>query len=65
MMLVSMILSLGSQYASSQVMYYGPSILVMLLSIIQLIWNIFVISKYLDQHNTVNRIYNLKNFCQK
>ena len=65
LMLVSMILSLGSQYASSQAMYYGPSILVMLLSIIQLIWNIFVISKYLDQHNTVNRIYNLKNFCQK
>lgn len=33
--------------------------------IIQLIWNIFVMSHYVKQHNTTNKIYNLNTFGRK
>lgn len=31
----------------------------------QIIWGIFVMSRYVRQHNTVNKIYNLNTFGQK
>lgn len=33
--------------------------------VINLLWGILVMSKYLKQHNTVNKIYNLKTFGRK
>lgn len=60
LMFVSIILSLAMQYVAMYTMsaYW-------LLYAIGLIWGIFVMSKYVKQHNTVNRIYNLNTFGRK
>lgn len=42
---------------------YG--MVVMILYVAQIIWGIFVMSRYVKQHNTVNKIYNLNTFGQK
>lgn len=47
-------------YSYSEMMTY--SWLVIICSIINIGWSIYLISRYLKQHNAVNRVYNLKAF---
>ncbi|MBO5717433.1 MAG: DUF4234 domain-containing protein [Alistipes sp.] len=56
LMLITFILSFASRYAST---------IAMILYVAQIIWGIFVMSRYVKQHNTVNKIYNLNTFGQK
>lgn len=80
-MLITFILTLALQYASTIILtfalqyastmnqytyYVDLALIVMILFYVaQIIWGIFVMSRYLKQHNTVNKIYNLNTFGQK
>ncbi len=44
---------------------YVWTLLYWVMYVINLLWSILVMSKYLKQHNTVNKIYNLKTFGRK
>lgn len=68
MMVVTFVISLLVQYTSSIYQYTqsgDSALLFILLYIFQIIWGIFVMSRYVKQHNEVNRIYNLNTFGQK
>lgn len=68
MMLVTFIITFAFQYISTLWQYTQSGDLALIMLIIyavQIIWGIFVMSRYVKQHNTVNRIYNLNTFGQK
>ena len=68
LMLITFILTFALQYASTlyQYTYSGDlALIVMILYVAQIIWGILVMSRYVKQHNTVNKIYNLNTFGQK
>ena len=56
LMFVSLLIPFAMQYAS---MCYW------IIYAVQVLWGIFVMSRYVKQHNTVNKIYNLNTFGQK
>lgn len=61
LMLISFILSFACQlFLSSGVVSTG-----IILYVINILWGIYVLSRYVKQHNTVNRIYNLNTFGEK
>ena len=67
-MLITCILTFALRYASTlyQYTYSGDlALIVMILYVAQIVWGIFVMSRYVKQHNTVNKIYNLNTFGQK
>ena len=61
LMLVTLLITFAMQYAA---MYYMMDIYWIAYAA-QLLWGIFMMSRYTKQHNTVNRIYNLNTFGQK
>lgn len=61
LMLITFILTFAMQYAA---MSYMMDIYWIIYAV-QLLWGIFVMSRYVKQHNTVNKIYNLNTFGQK
>lgn len=61
LMLVTLLLIIVMQFSS----IYGMVQIYWLTYIIQLGWNVFVMSRYVKQHNTVNRVYNLNTFGKK
>lgn len=61
LMLITMIMSVVMQLMS----LYGYVYIYLILYVVQLLWGIFVMSKYLGQHNTVNKIYNLRTFGER
>lgn len=68
LMLITFILTFALQYASTLYQYTDSgdlALIVMILYVAQIIWGIFVMSRYVKQHNTVNKIYNLNTFGQK
>lgn len=68
LMLIASILAFALQYALTMYQYTHSddlALVVMLLYAIQIIWGIIIMSRYVKQHNTVNRIYNLNTFGQK
>lgn len=68
LMLITFILTFALQYASTLYQYTHSgdlALIVMILYDAQIIWGIFVMSRYVKQHNAVNRIYNLNTFGQK
>ena len=67
-MLITFILTFALQYTSTLYQYTHSgdlALIVMILYVAQIIWGIFVMSRYVKQHNTVNKIYNLNTFGQK
>lgn len=60
LMLITFILTFVLLIASIR----NLSLLVMILYVGQIIWGIYVMSRYVKQHNTVNKIYNLNTFGQ-
>ena len=68
LMLITFILTFALQYASTLYQYTHSgdlALIVMILYVAQIVWGIFVMSRYVKQHNTVNKIYNLNTFGQK
>lgn len=61
LMLVTLLMTFAMQYAS---LCYMMDIYWIIYAV-QLLWGIFVMYRYVKQHNTVNRIYNLNTFGQK
>ena len=61
LMLISLLLSFAYQLVLSN----GVTSIGFILYLINTLWGIFVMSRYVKQHNTVNKVYNLNTFGQK